>query len=76
MTIGQEHVLRVSKTPKGYKVTHKDGTGLADGYCTIPQRRYFYASNYGYPEEAANDYADRKVEELDNARVVQLGERE
>ena len=74
--IGQEIIWRVSKTQSGYKVTKKDGTGLADGYCTIPIRRYFYPSDFEDAEEAAHDYAKRQAEDVEKARVVGLGERE
>jgi hypothetical protein len=76
MTVGNEIVYRVAKTPKGYKVKRLDGTGLADGVMTKKRSRYFYADDYSDPEQAAHDYAKRKAEETDRpSRVVPLGER-
>lgn len=76
MSIGQDVIFRVSKTMNGYKVTKKDGRGLVDGILTIPIERYFYPSDYTDAEEAAHDYAERKAGEIEEARVVALGEKE
>lgn len=71
MSIGDELVYRVAKTPKGYTVHEYDGRGLAAGYCT-KRSRYFYGDD---AEEKAHNYARNKAGERDDARVVALGER-
>jgi len=73
MTVGNEHIFRVSKTVKGVKVTQYDGTGLADGIFTKPRQRYFYGED---AKEKARQYAENRAEEMDgDVRVVGLGER-
>lgn len=73
MTIQQEIVFRIHKTPKGVKVMKYDGYGLADGIFTKPYTRYFYGDN---AEEKAEQYAENKVEKIDrDCQIVRLGER-
>lgn len=80
MSIGQEIVFRVSATPKGYKVTERDGTGLADGIFAKARQRYFYEGDYADAEARAHEYAHEHAEKTaDNrdalVRVVELGEK-
>lgn len=68
--IGQEVVFRVYKTPTQYAVKMLDGRGLAEGYLTVPVRRYFES------EEKAEQWAENRAERIEEpTRIVPLGTR-
>jgi hypothetical protein len=72
--IGQEVVIRVSSTPKGYKIVQRDGRGLSDGYFAKSRKRYLYEGDYADAEEHAHEVAYEWAEEIDaETRVVELG---
>lgn len=68
--IGNEVVFRVYKTPTQYAVKMLDGRALAEGYLTVPERRYFES------EEKAEQWAENRAERIDEpTRIVSLGTR-
>ena len=68
--IGNEVVFRIYKTPTQYAVKMLDGRGLAEGYLTVPERRYFES------EEKAEQWVENRGEHIEEpTRIVPLGTR-
>jgi hypothetical protein len=61
-SIGNEVVLYIARSPSGFKVEIRDGTGLADGIFAKRDTRYFTGES---PKEDAESYAEKKAEEHD-----------
>jgi len=67
--IDDEIVYRVRKTPTGFCVEVRDGTGLSHGLFTKRHRRYFYGDD---AEQQAIAYAEKQARAAESdARVVE-----
>ena len=72
-TFGDNITYRLRSTGNGVKVTRYDGTGLAEGYASKSNLRYFYGED---AETKAAEYAHKKAEQRDaETVVVELGEK-
>lgn len=60
-------ILAVRGTGGGVKVIERDHTGLADGFFTKRNRRYFYGED---AEQKAHNYAENTAEKIRDVRDV------